>query len=129
MSLHHKILAPFALALVLFLGACAVFKADTPAQRVFAIQADYNAVLAASVAYESQPRCPVGVGSDEQACSEISVVQAMRLADDNAYIALRAAQEVVRTPGATDSTLSLAVTSATKAVSAFRDTLVLNGVI
>ena len=113
----------------LFLGACAVFQADTPAQKVFAIQADYNAVLAAAVAYESQPRCAEGIGSDEQACSETSVVDALRRADDNAWIALRAAQEVVRTPGASDSTLSLAVTSATTAVGAVREILVLNGVI
>jgi len=119
----------FIVAGFLFLGACAIFQADTPAQKVFAIQSDYNAVLAAAVAYESQPRCEEGIGSDEQACSETSVVDALRRTDDNAWIALRAAQEVVRTPGASDSALSLAVTSATKAVGAVREILVLNGVI
>lgn len=93
------------------------FTAKTPAQRIFAAQADYNGVLAAAVAYESQPRCSEAV---VVACSNTEVVNVIRTADTAAYNALRAAQNVIRTPGVTDSATELALASAVQAVAAFR---------
>lgn len=106
--------AMFAVAL---LSGCASQEAQTPAQRVYALQADYNAVLAVAVTYESQKRCTTTVIA---ACSSVTVVNELRRGDDAARAALKAAQDTVRTPGATSSTINTVLVGAANAIQAFR---------
>lgn len=112
---------------VLLLAACASMEAKSPAQRVYAIQADYNALLSAAVAYESQPRCVEGQ-SRVNPCSDPKAVAEIRKGDDAAAAALKAAQDTVRTPGATANAVSLALTGASNAVAALRSILTTYGV-
>ncbi|WP_316978034.1 hypothetical protein [Shumkonia mesophila] len=106
------------LAVGLLLGACASMQAETPAQRVFAAQADFNAPLAVAVAYESQPRCLEGQ-SQLAGCSDPAVVDILRSAYRDAAAALAAAQTAVRTPGIAESKVALAVAAARAAVDVF----------
>lgn len=116
-----------AAAAALFLSGCAYLVAETPAQKVYAIQADYNGPLAAAVAYESQPRC-VGLQTSIEGCSEVKVVEALRKADDDVNAALRAAQNVVRTPGVSDSKVNLALVSFKQVIAAFEVILADHGI-
>ena len=110
--------APFVLLMILLAG-CATRVGETPAQVVYGLQGDYNAALAIASAYESQPRCLEGQDLTEAVCSDPDAVEAIRSADNKAYAALVGAQEVVRTPGATDSAVSLAIASARAALDFF----------
>lgn len=114
-----------AIALVAILAACASTVAQTPQQRVFALQTEYNGVLTAAVAYESQPRCTAVVTTK---CSSTSIVAIIRKADIDAYAALKAAQDTVRAPGASDSTITLAITGAVNAIGAMKTVLTNHGV-
>ena len=105
-------------ALAALLAGCASLIAETPAQRVYAIQADYNGPLAAAVAYESQPRCEDGQ-SQLDGCSDTKVVDLLRKADNDVNAAVRAAQKTVRTPEVNDSTVKLAITTLRQAIAAF----------
>ena len=106
-----------AIIALLALTSCATFRADTPSQRLFGIQADYNGALAVAVAYESQPRCaPVPV----QPCSDTTTVIKMRAADDVAWSLLRNAQAIARNPDSAATTVSAAIDAALTAVSAFK---------
>jgi hypothetical protein len=107
-----------ALVLVVLLSGCASLIAETPAQRVYAIQADYNGPLAAAVKYESQPRCTEGQ-SQLEGCSDPEVVSAIRKADNDVNAAIQAAQKTVRTPGVSDSNIKLAITTLRQAIAAF----------
>jgi hypothetical protein len=106
------------LAVGLLAAACASRIAETPAQRVFAAQADFNGALAVAVAYESQPRCLEGQ-SRVSACSDPAVVTVIRLAYLDAAAALGAAQTAVRTPGAGESNVAMAVAAARAAIDVF----------
>lgn len=106
--------------LVFILVGCASRQAETPAQRVFALQADYNAMLAVAVAYESQPRCGPVVAPP---CSKAAVVDQLRRADDHAFDALQSAQRVIRSNDARESPLQVAMAAAVEAVGLFRRTL------
>jgi hypothetical protein len=116
--------AAMALSL-LMLAACASQVAETPAQRVYALQADYNAALAAAVAYESQPRCEEGEWSG---CSDPEAVAQIRRADDHAHDALQAAQSTVRGAAGGDG-VETALIAAREAVGALRRVLEREGVI
>lgn len=111
-----------AAALALGLAGCATATsgAKTPAQRVFALQADYNAALNLAVAYESQPRCTPVLTSG---CSSLSIVVEIRRADDAAYAAVKGAQNTVRTPGTSESTMELAMVGAANSIGALRTVL------
>lgn len=113
-----------ALLLPAALGACASIEAKTPAQRIYALQADYNALLAVAVAYESRPRC---AGPPRLDCSDPGAVAEIRKADTDAHAVLRAAQAVARTPGASPSNLIFA--SAHAAIDALRKILVNRGIL
>jgi len=104
--------------LLLLLVGCASMVAETPTQRVFAVQADFNAPLAVAVAYESQPRCKEGQGSLD-GCSETKVVDILRSAAKDVDNALKSAQTVVRTPGVAESKINLAIAIAKAAVDDF----------
>ena len=114
------------LPVLILVVSCASMAAKTPAQRVFAAQSDYNALLSVAVAYESQPRCQEKV---TLACSDPGVVAVVRKADTDAYTALKVAQDTVRTPGATDSTVNLVLTAAANAVANMRTVMVNHGLI
>ena len=102
-----------AITLALMIAGCASYEASRSplAVRMYAVQADYNTVLVAAVSYESLPRCPA-----ESVCSDSGIVAEIRKADNDAWAAIRAAQEMVRTPGATDGAASSAVSVARAAV-------------
>lgn len=104
----------------LALAACASLQAQTPAQRVYAAQSDYNALLVVAVAYESQPRCLAEVKLN---CSDVKAVTEIRKADNAAHAALRAAQDTVRTPGVSDNRVNLALVGAVNAITALRTVL------
>ncbi|WP_142847088.1 hypothetical protein [Telmatospirillum sp. J64-1] len=72
------------LALTLLLGACATPAAQSPAQRVYALQADYTAAQAMAVGYV------------ESSAAKPAVVAVIQEADAAAYVALGRAQSAVR---------------------------------
>ena len=122
-----RLLAPGLLAvLVAALAACASLEAETPAQRVFALKAEYRAVLALAVDYESLPRCPV---ADTPVCSEPAVVERLRGADRRAELALDGAEQVVRSPAASQGAVALAMEAAGAAVAVLRQVLIDEGVL
>ena len=122
-GLAARLLAPCLLAA---LAACASLEAETPAQRVFALKAEYRAVLALAVDYESLPRCPV---APTPVCSEPAVVDLLRRADGRAEIALDGAEQVVRSPAASEGAAALALEAAGAAVAAFRRLLIDEGIL
>ncbi|MCG8597249.1 MAG: hypothetical protein MI785_23155 [Kiloniellales bacterium] len=122
-GLAARLLAPCLLAA---LAACASLEAETPAQRVFALKAEYRAVLALAVGYESLPRCPV---APTPVCSEPAVVDLLRRADGRAEIALDGAEQVVRSPAASEGAAALALEAAGAAVAVFRQLLIDEGIL
>lgn len=114
-----------AIAALAFLVGCASTVGDSPAQRAFGVQSDYDGLLKVAVAYESQPRCTATV---TKACSSPSVVAIIRKADLDVYPAIKAMQDTVRTPGTSTSTMNLAITGALNAVGAFRTILTNHGI-
>jgi len=111
------IASPFALS------GCASSVAETPAQRVYALQSEYAALLAAAVAYESQPRCIPPATSLTMACSQEDWVLEIRTADNDAYTTIRAAQDVVRDPNTTGN-IGTALSIARSALTVFNQVLV-----
>lgn len=122
-----KTFLAFLMAFAIAACGTASEQAKTPAQRVFAAQADYNALLAAAVAYESQPRCAEGQ-SRLARCSDPKVVEKIREADNLAFTAITAARNAVRTPGSSASDVSLAVNSAVSGIGLLRTVLLTYGV-
>lgn len=114
--------------LVILLGACASQVAETPAQRVFALQSDYNGLLAAALTYESQPRCAAGQSSVTSPCSNPQVVADIRAVETDAARQIKAAQDTVRS-GADTSTQVLALNLASNALAGFRNVLLSRGVL
>lgn len=112
--------------LLFLLASCASTVGTTAQQRVFGAQADYTALLAVAVVYESQPRC---LTPAIQPCSDIGVVNEIRRADRDARVALDSAMAIVRTPGITESTAALAVSAAINGVKALSDILKNRGII
>ncbi len=113
-------------SLLAALAACASPEAETPAQRVFALKSEYRAVLALAVAYESLPRCPLVT---TPVCSEPAVVALLRQADGRAEIALDGAEQVVRSPAASEGAGVLALEAAGAAVAVLRQILIDEGVL
>ena len=119
-----RLLAPG--LLLAALAACPSLEAETPAQRVFALKAEYRAVLALAVDYESLPRCPAVT---TPVCSEPDVVELLRRADARASLALDGAEQVVRSPAASAGDLALALEAARAAVAVLRQVLIDEGVL
>jgi len=115
------------LGAAMFLAACAsAIPGQTPVDRVFAAQADYNVVLAAAVAYTDLPRCEKPAAP--AACSKAAVVAEIRKADVAVNAALKAAQGIVRTPGVTEGTASPYIAAVLHAIGALRTVLVTYGI-
>lgn len=108
----------------LLLAACSSFKAETPQQRAFALQVDYNAVAAALLSYESRPRCPA-----PHPCSDPSIVDEIRKADNDAFAALQAAQKAITTGDANGPSAYKALTAFEAALTAYRAILINRGLI
>lgn len=104
----------FATIAVLLLAACASAP-QTPAQSVYAVQGSYAAALQAAVAYKQLPSCAQPAAP--KLCSDAAVVKKLQAADDAAYAALTAAQNIVRTPGA-GLNIQTAIVAAQNAVQA-----------
>lgn len=101
-----------AVGCLLLVSACS--GAETPAQIVFAAKERYKVALSLAVEYNKLPRCDIPAAP--LVCSEPRVVDILRKTDEAADAALDNAEVVVRTPGATEDALSLAVASAQAAV-------------
>ncbi|MDJ0944214.1 MAG: hypothetical protein QNJ30_12150 [Kiloniellales bacterium] len=122
----RPVLALLASGLLALVAACASLEAETPAQRVFALKSEYRAVLALAVDYESLPRCP---SETTPVCSEPEVVELLRRADRRAELALDGAEQVVRSPAASEGAVALALESAGAAVAVLRQVLIDEGVL
>lgn len=108
----RKLLATLAIAIMVFAG-CANTP-QTPAQSVYAVQGSYAAALNIAVAYKQLPACQQG---GPVMCSDRAIVTKLQQADDVAYAALTAAQNIVRTPNA-GANAQTAITAAQQAVTA-----------
>jgi hypothetical protein len=122
-KLKSTVIALLLLASPLTLTGCASTTAETPAQRVYALQSEYAALLAAAVAYESQPRCIPPQTSATAPCSQADWVEEIRKADDDAYAAIREAQNIVRDPNTTGG-ISTALSVARSALNVLNQVLV-----
>ena len=110
-------------AAALSLAAC---QASTPpTSAVLASMTSYQAALVLAVKYNQLPRC---AEDGPTLCSDAAVVKQLRMADDAALAALEAAQNVVLTPGASDSAIAAAQASAGQAVTAFQSILAIYNV-
>lgn len=105
-------LAALALAI---LAACSTTP-TSPQQSVYAIQGAYASALTVAVAYKNLPPC--GRPASPVLCADAAIVTKLQRADDAAYPALQAAQEIVRTSGIGTS-VSATIDAAQRAVSAF----------
>lgn len=88
----------------------------TPAQSVYQVQGSYAAALQIAVTYKQLPSCAKPAAP--VLCADGSVVGKLQKADDVAYAALTAAQNIVRTPGA-GANVQTAITAAQQATAAF----------
>ena len=80
-----------ALLSLFLLSGCAVFKAETPQQQVFAAKTLYSTALTVAVEYESLPPCPAA-----DPCSDPGIVGKIRAADNAAFATLETAESIVR---------------------------------
>lgn len=115
-------------AVALAVAACASTEANTPAQRVFAVKADYLTALQVAAGYERLPRCAAGQ-TIVDACSDAGAVAEIRRADLDAKAALDAAEEAVRDPRATGSSIGLALSAAERGVGVLRRILANRGLL
>ena len=94
-------------AVLLILAGCGVHGAETPAQRLYALQADFNLMQRAVLAYTERPDCtPPGI---VVACARPPVRDRLRQAAAEALTALRTARTSLgRGDGAAGAALPLA---------------------
>lgn len=111
----RKLLATSLLALCL-LGAGCTTVPKGAAQTVYAVQTSYVAALTLAVQYKALPICFPEAPS---ICSNAVTLQTLQSADDTAYIALQAAQQIVRNKNAQQSDIEKAIADAQTAVNAF----------
>jgi hypothetical protein len=109
--------APLALAAAL--AACAGLQPapQSPAQAVYAVEGDYAAALAVAVQYRALPQC---APSTSALCSTPEVLAQLEKGDAVAWSAIEAAQNTVRTPGASTDAETAALAAAQQATAAFQ---------
>lgn len=95
-----SVLAAGALVAAALSGCASDSLPQTPAQRLYALEAAYSASVGEMASYEARPRCG-SAGADPYSCSEPAAVAAMRRADDSIYPVLQAARQ-----NPTDTTVS-----------------------
>lgn len=112
----------FAFGAMLLLAACAsVTPNQSPASRVFAAQSDYTVLAAAAARYNELPRCERP--DAPMLCSKVAAVIEIRRADATAAAALKAAQDIVLTPGYDQVTAASALATALRAIQALQSAL------
>lgn len=79
-------------AVLAALAGCAAYEAQTPAQRLYAVQSGYAAAVNEAAAYEARPRCTAD-GVDPAWCSDPQTVAALRRSDTAMYATLQAAKQ------------------------------------
>ena len=94
--------------------ACATAP-QTPAQSVYAAQGTYASALAVAVAYKKLPDC--NRAPRPVLCSDTAVLVRLQAADDAAFVALTAAQNIIRSPNA-GLNIQTAIAAANEAVAA-----------
>lgn len=111
----------FAGLMFALLAACSTAP-QSPAQSVYAVQGNYAAALTIAVAYKQLPDCATTAAT---LCSKPDIVARLQKADDVAYPALQAAQNIVRQPnaGANATTAIFAAQQAVAALTAITSTL------
>jgi hypothetical protein len=108
---------PFVLMFVLLLvAACVTPIAETPAQRVFALQSEYTALLSLAVKYKELTPCPE---TTNPVCSEPEVVSKIQRADTAAWAAIQTAQDYVRDPDSKGDAFNRVFSAARALVSNF----------
>jgi hypothetical protein len=107
------------LALAAALAACAGGQPtpQSPAQAVYAVEGDYAAALAVAVQYRALPQCS---GSTTALCSTPEVLAQLEKGDAAAWASIEAAQNTVRTPGASAHAETAALTAAQQATTTFQ---------
>lgn len=112
----------FAVALLL-LGGCASLQTisaeSSSQQKVYAIKADYAALLTGIAEYERLPRCQAGQTFLKDRCSDAAFVAEIRAEDDKANAAADAAETIVRMQGSGDA-VNDAISAAQVALDALR---------
>ncbi len=88
---------------------------QTPAQSVYQVQGSYAAALQIAVTYKQLPSC--AQPAHPVLCSDAATVAKLQKADDVAYAALTAAQNIVRSPGA-GANVQTAIAAAQQATAA-----------
>lgn len=111
----------FAGLIFALLAACSTTP-QSPAQAVYAVQGNYAAALTIAVAYKSLPDC---AATTAVLCKKADIVGKLQKADDAAYPALQAAQNIVRQPnaGANAQTAIFAAEQAVSALTSITSTL------
>jgi hypothetical protein len=100
------------------LAACAAQPApQSPAQAVYAVEGDYAAALAVAVQYRALPQCST---STSALCATPEVLAQLEKGDAAAWSAIEAAQNTVRTPGASSNDEAAALAAAQQAATAFQ---------
>ena len=106
------------IALASALAACAARPApQSPAQAVYAVEGDYAAALAVAVQYRALPQCSA---STTAMCSTPEMLAQVEKGDAAAWAAIEAAQNSVRTPGASSNDETAALAAAQQAAAAFQ---------
>lgn len=107
-----------ALLLVGLVAACANQNTGpSPANIVYAAKQTFVGAQTLAIQYVSLPRC--GQPSSPPLCSDQGVVDAIKKGNNDAVIALDAAEKTVRDPNASGSVVNAAVVGAQNAVAAF----------
>lgn len=104
----------FACAMALSACVTGAAKPETPAQRVYALQADLQTALIAGIAYSGLPGC----GANPQPCSDARTVIRIDMAAHQARNAIASAQELA-TSGLTGT--DAAIRAAQLAIQALKE--------
>jgi hypothetical protein len=106
------------LALAASLAACSLQPApQSPAQAVYAVEGDYTAALSVAVQYRALPPCSSLASG---LCSTPEVLAQLQKGDAAAWSAIAAAQNTVRTPGASSDAKMAALAAAQQETTAFQ---------
>lgn len=111
-SSFHTLIAAAVVGLMLMGFGCST-SPSTPAQAVYVATSSLAAAETLMIQYKALPPCEAP--DAPKLCSDASVVSTLKSADEVAYESLKAAQVIVRTPGA-GLNVATVVQTATQAV-------------
>lgn len=101
---------------IILLTACTTTP-KTPTDIIYLAHVNYNAAKVGELTYVTLPRC--GLPTSPKACSDKKIIKDIKNADYVAGQAILAAEATVRTPGYDKDKITIAITGATNAVTAF----------